>query len=78
MAANTVLIRVDTVEKEVWDAILALAGESEGISVIVENADTIGDLVDASESILALADKANELLALLDDGGDDTPSDGEP
>ena len=67
MAANTVLINVDMIEKEVWDAILALAGESEGISAIVENAGTIGGLVNASESILALADKANELLALLDD-----------
>lgn len=78
MAANTVLIRVDTVEKEMWDAILAIAGESADIFEIVKNAGTIGDLVDASESILALADKADELLALLDDSGNNTPSDGEP
>lgn len=62
MAANTIMIKIDTVEKETWDAILALAGESGSVSA----------LVGASESILVLADKSEELLALLDDSGENT------
>lgn len=72
MAANTVLVRVDMVEKDVWDKLLELAGESGSVSVLVDDAETLGQLADASESILALAEKSAELLALLDDSGDNT------
>ena len=62
MAAHTVLINVDMIEKEVWDKILELANDSESISALTE----------VQEELLSLADKAEELLALLDDSGDDT------
>jgi len=56
VAANTVLIRVDTVEKDTWDAILALAGESASVTALTE----------AEEALLALAGNADALLALLE------------
>lgn len=62
MAANTVTIKIDTVEKEIWDAILAL----------VNNANTLGQLANASESIQALAEKSEEILALLGDSEENT------
>ena len=72
MAVNTIMIKIDTVEKETWDTILALAGKSGSISALVGDAETLGQLVDASESILALAGKSTELLALLDDSEENT------
>ena len=75
MAANTITIKIDTIEKETWDAILALAGESGSVSVLVDDAETLDQLADASESILALAEKSTELLALLDDSGGNSGED---
>lgn len=75
MAANTVLIRVDTVEKDVWDKILELAGESSSVSALTEAEEALLALADESEVLLSLAENADAILALLDDGGDTTPDD---
>lgn len=75
MAANTVLIRVDTVEKDVWDKILELVGESSSVSALTEVEEKLLAIADESEALLSLAENADALLALLDDG-EDTPADG--
>lgn len=39
MAANTVMIKIDTMEKETWDAILALADKSEELLALLDNSE---------------------------------------
>ena len=59
MAVDTVLQKMDMLEKSKLDALLALAGDASDIEA----------LADEKEALLSLADKATELLALLTDGG---------
>ena len=61
MATNTVLIRVDTVPKDIWDKLLELAEDSESVSALTE----------AQEALLALAENAEALLALLEDDNEE-------
>lgn len=64
MAANTIMIKIDTVEKETWDAILTIAG----------NVETLGELIDASPALLDLAENVNELLDLGSEPGPESPA----
>lgn len=37
MAANTVMIKIDTIEKETWDAILALVEKSTELLALLDD-----------------------------------------
>ena len=70
MAANTELVKVDTVEKSTWAAILALVDDATALATLATNAEALTALAENVEALTELATNADALLALIEDDSD--------
>ena len=67
MGASTVMMRVDSIPQDEWDAMSSLAPDATALAGLADDATALASLADNVEALTALAAKSTELLKLVED-----------